>query len=81
MDQTVEDRVRQRRIADQVVPLLDRDLAGDQSRAPTVAILEDLQEVAPSVLVRRHQAPPLAYPRTATAGHSGTGIVVTGYTN
>jgi hypothetical protein len=32
-------------IADQLVPFVDRDLAGDDCRSPTVAFFEDFEEV------------------------------------
>ena len=39
----MEDRIGDRRVLQVRVPLLDRDLAGDQRRAPVVAIIEDLE--------------------------------------
>jgi hypothetical protein len=45
--QPVEDGVGQGGIADEVVPLLDRQLAGDDGGALAVAVLEDLEQVAP----------------------------------
>src|SRR5437879_7581541 len=35
------------RLADDIVPMFDRNLAGDDGRGATVAIIEDLQKVAP----------------------------------
>jgi hypothetical protein len=47
VDDTIEDRVGEGRIADQVVPAIDRDLAGDQRGATPVALLDDLEQVGP----------------------------------
>ena len=46
VDDAVEDRVGQRRVADDLVPVVDRHLAGDDQRAGAVAILDDLQQIA-----------------------------------
>src|ERR1700747_1580942 len=45
MDDAVEDGVGEGRFADQIVPAVDRDLAGDQRGAAAVAVLDDLQQV------------------------------------
>src|SRR5215472_11075896 len=45
MDDSVEDGVGEGRFADQIVPAVDRDLAGDQRGAAAVAVLDDLQQV------------------------------------
>src|SRR6516162_479440 len=45
MDDAVEDGVGEGRFADQIVPAVDRDLAGDQRGATAVAVLDDLQQV------------------------------------
>jgi hypothetical protein len=42
----VQDGVGQSRVADQVVPVVDRHLAGDDQRPGAVAVLDDLQQVA-----------------------------------
>ncbi len=42
----VEDGVGQRRVADNVVPAVDRHLAGDDQRPGVVAVLDDLQQIA-----------------------------------
>ena len=47
MNEAVEDRVGECRVADGLVPVLDRQLAGDDRRAAPVAVLEDLEQVAP----------------------------------
>ncbi len=47
VNETVQDGVAQGGIADDVMPKFDGDLAGDDGRGATVAIIEDLQKVAP----------------------------------
>ncbi len=47
MDETVQDGIRDRGIAQGVMPLLDRELAGDDGRAKAMTIFEDLEEVMP----------------------------------
>jgi hypothetical protein len=54
MDQAVEDGVG---VADQRVPLIDGELAGDDSGAAAVAVLEDLQDVVAGRGVKRFKAP------------------------
>jgi len=45
VDDAVEDGVGQGRVADQVAPAVDRDLASQQRGAAAVAIFDDLQHV------------------------------------
>ena len=49
MHEAVEDRVGEGRIADDLMPGIDRQLAGDQRRAGAITVLDDLHEVAPLV--------------------------------
>ena len=56
MDEPVEDRVGDRRVLQVRVPLLDRDLAGDQRRASVVAIVEDLEQVTTHGVGERGEA-------------------------
>ena len=46
VDEAVEDGVGERGIADDVVPLIDRNLAGDQNRRALMAVFEDFEEVS-----------------------------------
>ena len=46
MNDAIEDGIGERRLADDLVPALDRQLAGDDDRASVAAVLDDLQEVA-----------------------------------
>ena len=50
VDDAVEDCVGDGRLADHVVPPIDRDLAGDEGCAMAIAVLDDLQQV--TALVR-----------------------------
>jgi hypothetical protein len=50
VDDAIEDGVGQRGIADDLVPALDRQLAGDEDRAGVVAILDDLLDPSLSIL-------------------------------
>ena len=47
VNEAVQDGVAEGWVADNVVPMLDGDLAGDDGGGATVAIVEDLQKVAP----------------------------------
>ena len=47
VDDAVDDRVSDRQISHDVVPASHGDLAGDQQRALVVAVIHDLQQVAP----------------------------------
>jgi len=46
VDEPVQDGVGQGRVADDVVPAINRHLAGDDQRPGIVAIFDDLQQVA-----------------------------------
>ena len=45
VDDAIENGISVGGIADQLVPFVDRDLAGDDCRSPTVAFFEDFEEV------------------------------------
>ena len=53
----IEHGVGERRDADDVVPAVDRHLAGDQERAGVVAVLDDLQEIARLLREKRLGSP------------------------
>ena len=57
MDEAVEDRIRQRRIADGLMPMLDRELAGDDGGAAAMAVFEDFQQIAALRWSEDSQAP------------------------
>ena len=47
VNEAVQDGVGEGSVAQNVVPMFDRDLAGNDGRGATVAIIQDLQKVAP----------------------------------
>jgi hypothetical protein len=49
----IEDGIGERRIADDVMPAIDRHLAGEKNRTGVVAVLDDFEQVAG--LVRRER--------------------------
>jgi hypothetical protein len=57
VNQAVQNRVTEGGIADDVVPGFHGNLAGDNRRCATMAIVEDLQQVAPFGRVENRQAP------------------------
>jgi hypothetical protein len=57
VDDAVEDGVGEGRFADQVVPAVDRDLAGDQRGTAAVAVFDDLQQVVALLGAERLEAP------------------------
>ena len=57
VDEAVEDGVGEGRLTDEIVPAVDRELAGDQGGGATVAIVDDLQQIATRVGVQGCQAP------------------------
>ena len=46
LNEPVEDGIAEGGLADHVVPVFQRQLAGDQGGATSVAVLEDLEQVA-----------------------------------
>lgn len=46
VDETVEDGICQSGIADGLMPMVDGELARDDGGTPSVAVLEDLQQIA-----------------------------------
>ena len=56
MHEAVEDGVTEGGIADDVVPVLDGELAGDEGRATAVAVIEDLEEISALGVVEGHHA-------------------------
>ena len=47
VNEAVQDRVAEGGITDDIVPMFDGDLTGDDGRGATMAIIKDLQKVAP----------------------------------
>ena len=57
VNEAVEDGVGISRVANEGVPFVDRDLAGEDGRAAPIAFLEDLVEITTSTGVERFEAP------------------------
>lgn len=57
VDEAIENRVGIGRIADDLMPFVDGDLAGEDGRASAIAFFEDLVEIAPRAAVERVKAP------------------------
>ena len=57
VDEAVEDGVGVGRVADDLVPFVDRDLAGEDGRAAAVAFFEDFVEIAAGAGVEGIETP------------------------
>ena len=57
VNDAIENGVSVGGIADQLVPFVDRDLAGDDRRSPTVAFFEDFEEVVAGGGIERRKTP------------------------
>jgi hypothetical protein len=57
VDEAVENGVGERRLADQLMPFVDRDLAGDQRGAAAVAVFDDFEHVVALFGPERLEAP------------------------
>ena len=56
VDDAIEDSVGVSRIADQLVPVFNRDLAGDYGGSLAVPFLEDLEQIVSCLGVERLEA-------------------------
>ena len=50
-----EDGIAKRGVTDRIVPVIDRDLTGEQRRAAAGAILDDLEQIAPLPIAERRE--------------------------
>ena len=57
MHEAFEDGVGEGRVTDDVVPLRDRELAGDDGRADAVAVLRGFEQVVPVLGDERGEPP------------------------
>jgi hypothetical protein len=46
VDEPIEDGIGDGRVGDDLVPIFDRDLAGDDGRSALVSIIDDFEEIA-----------------------------------
>ena len=72
VDEAVEDGVGEGGIADDLVPVFDRDLAGDDGGAAAVAILDDFEQVA-ALLGGQRIEPPIIEDEQLDAGDAESG--------
>src|SRR5947208_11142003 len=81
VDEAVENGVGIGRVSDDLMPFVDRDLAGQDGRAASVAFFEDLVEIAAGTAVERFEAPIVEDQELGTveAAHdAGVAAVATG---
>ena len=57
MHEAVQDRIRERRLAEVGMPFVDGELAGDQGGAGVDAVIEDFQEIRAVLGGERGQSP------------------------
>src|SRR6202165_942629 len=57
VNEAVQDGVAEGGVSDNFVPMFDGDLAGNDGRGATVAIIKDLQKVAPFGRIENRKAP------------------------
>src|SRR5437764_13510254 len=70
VNDAIENGVSVGAIADQLVAFVDRDLAGDDRRSPTVAFFEDFEEVVAGGGIERLKTPIIEDEQLHTAGLS-----------
>ena len=57
VDETVENGVGDGGIGDDLMPVIDRDLAGDDGRSALMPVVDDLEQIATLVGGERSQSP------------------------
>ena len=57
VDEAIEDGVCDGRVCDRLVPVIDRQLAGDECGAAVVPVIDKLQEIAALIGRERREAP------------------------
>jgi len=57
MNEAVQDCIAEGGVTDDIVPMFHGDLAGDDGRCPTMAIIKELEKVAPFGWIENRQAP------------------------
>ena len=61
MDEAVEDGIGVSRIADDMVPFVDRELAGDDRGSSSMAFFEDFQQIMSCGRIERFETPIVEY--------------------
>ena len=78
MDEAVEDRIGIGRVANDRVPILHGELAGDDGRAAAIAFFQDFQQIVPGLGIERFQSPIIQNQQldaTERAGDAGIAAV------
>ena len=57
MHEPIKDRIDKCGVTDQVVPVVDRYLAGDEGRASTRVVLDDLEQIVPLPIAQGRESP------------------------
>jgi len=57
MDEPIEDRIAKRGVADELVPVVDGHLAGDEGGPPRAPIFDHFEQIAALAIAERGQAP------------------------
>ena len=57
IEEPVQDGVAEGGVTDEVVPVLDGELAGEDGTAPSVAVIQDLEEVVTTLAGERSEPP------------------------
>ncbi|SEI22232.1 hypothetical protein RTCCBAU85039_6818 [Rhizobium tibeticum] len=57
VNEAIQDGVSKRWVCDDLVPAIQRHLAGDDRRSPLVAVFDDLEEIAPLIVVELFRSP------------------------
>ena len=57
MHEPIEDRIAKRGVADELVPVVDGHLTGEEGGPPAAAIFDDFQEIAALAIAEWRQAP------------------------
>lgn len=76
MDQAVEDGIGQGRVADGGMPVRHGQLAGDDGRAAAMAVIDDFQQVAATLIGERCQSP-IINDQHLGSRHLGQGLGIT----
>jgi hypothetical protein len=67
--QPIQDRIPEGGIADDLVPVIDGDLAGEQGSPVPVAVIEHLEEIVASHIVQGRE-PPVVQDERVSAGEA-----------
>src|SRR5687768_12158210 len=69
VDEPIQDRIGNGGVADNLVPALDRDLAGHDGGASFIAVFDDLEQITPLIVIEL-LGPPIIENEKIHAGQS-----------